>query len=59
MKKTLFFLLIVCCNFLESHAQNGWTVPRLHELTQAHSIKNRIAHLSAEDITLLKKLTKE
>jgi hypothetical protein len=59
MKTTLVVLIIGLCGISECRAQSVWKVPRLQELTQADAIKNRAAHLSAEDVALLKQVTKD
>ena len=59
MKKTLFCLIVGLCCISRCLAQHGWVVPKLEELTQADSIKSGRAHLSAEETTLLKQVTRE
>jgi hypothetical protein len=57
--KTLWFLFIGLCCISDCHAQSGWKVPKLRELSQADAIKTGAAHLSAEDIALLKRVTRD
>jgi hypothetical protein len=58
MKKTLIGIILGLCCIPACSAQGEWTLPKLQELTQADAIKNRAAHLSAEDTTLLKRVAK-
>lgn len=58
MRKILGLLFALCC-VPADFGQQKWGVPRLEELDQADALSRQQAHLSVDEETLIKKVTRK